>query len=130
MKISAAVAPAFWGAVGGAIILAIIGFNWGGWVTASKAANMAQTKAQTAVVHALVPYCVDTFEHMPDAAAQWVKLKKTDEFDQDTFVEKAGVVSPPGSKLGSDTADAVASACADKLVALKQLGGTQVSLNK
>ena len=29
----AAVKPALWGAAAGAIALAIVGFNWGGWVT-------------------------------------------------------------------------------------------------
>ena len=130
MKIPAATAPAFWGAVCGAILLAIVGFKWGGWVTASTAKQMASTQSQHAVVRALVPYCVARFEHMPDAAAQWTRLKKTDDFDQGSVLEKAGVVTPPGSKLGSDATDAVASACATRLVAMKQLANAEVGLSK
>ena len=33
-----------WGAVGGAIVLAIIGFVWGGWVTGGTAQEMAEQK--------------------------------------------------------------------------------------
>jgi hypothetical protein len=131
MKISEAAAPLFWGAVGGAIILAIVGFKWGGWVTAGTAEQMASAQSQNAVVNALVPYCVAKFERLPDAPTQWAKLKKADDFDQGGMLEKAGVVSPPGSKIGGDASDAVANACATRLVALKELGGgAKVSLNK
>src|ERR1700747_2586345 len=34
--------PVLWGAVGGAILLATIGFNWGGWVTTGTAEAMAK----------------------------------------------------------------------------------------
>ncbi len=34
--------PVLWGAVGGGIVLAIIGFAWGGWVTGSTAQKMAE----------------------------------------------------------------------------------------
>lgn len=130
MQVPAAVKPAFWGAVGGAIVLAIVGFNWGGWVTGHTAKTMAAQQSRQAVVKALVPYCVAKFEQMPDAAAQWTKLKKADEFDQGGILEKEKVVVLPGSKLGSGQTDNLASACADKLVAMKELGGVKVSLNQ
>ena len=41
--------PVLWGAVGGAILLAIIGFNWGGWVTTGTAEAMAKDIAANAV---------------------------------------------------------------------------------
>ncbi len=39
-----------WGAVGGAAGLALVGFMFGGWVTGSKAKEMAQQQADKAVV--------------------------------------------------------------------------------
>ena len=33
MKMRPEIKPALMGAVGGAIVLAIVGFNWGGWIT-------------------------------------------------------------------------------------------------
>ena len=35
-EMKAAVQPALWGAACGAIALAIVGFNWGGWVTGGR----------------------------------------------------------------------------------------------
>jgi hypothetical protein len=34
-KVKQNLSPGIWGAIAGAIILAIVGFNWGGWVTSS-----------------------------------------------------------------------------------------------
>ena len=46
-----------WGAVGGAIALAIVGFSYGGWVTGGTAQQMAQQRSDAAVVAALAPIC-------------------------------------------------------------------------
>jgi len=51
----ATVKPALWGAAAGAIALAIVGFNWGGWVTGGTAETLAKNSAATAVVAALAP---------------------------------------------------------------------------
>ena len=45
--------PVLWGAVGGAIVLAIVGFNWGGWVTNGTAEAMAKESAANAVAERL-----------------------------------------------------------------------------
>ena len=37
----ATVRSVLWGAAAGAIALAIVGFNWGGWVTAGAAETLA-----------------------------------------------------------------------------------------
>ena len=50
--------PALYGAGAGAIALAIIGFNWGGWVTGGTSAEMSQKSSRLAVAEALIPYCV------------------------------------------------------------------------
>ncbi len=54
--------PALWGAAGGAILLAIVGFTWGGWMTTSSANKLADQRADTAVVAILTPICVDKFQ--------------------------------------------------------------------
>ncbi len=38
--------PVLMGAVGGGIVLAVIGFAWGGWVTGGTAQEMAEELAQ------------------------------------------------------------------------------------
>jgi len=39
----------------------VIGFSWGGWVTGSTANRLAAEPANTAVVAALTPLCVEKF---------------------------------------------------------------------
>ena len=47
--------PGLWGAVAGAIAMSTVGFWQLGWVTTSTAEQLAQDRAETAVVAALVP---------------------------------------------------------------------------
>lgn len=65
-----------WGALVGAIAIVIVGFTWGGWVTAGTATQQAITAAQTA----LVPSCVKEVMADPTAAAE-LKVKRTNDFD-------------------------------------------------
>ena len=53
--------PGVWGAIVGAIVLAAIGFGWGGWVTGGTAQEMAEEMAENSVVDRLVPICVMQF---------------------------------------------------------------------
>jgi len=69
----AAVQPVLWGAAAGAIALAIVGFNWGGWVTAGAAETLANSRAATAVVAALTPICVEKFRQPLMLRRTWPK---------------------------------------------------------
>ena len=109
----AAVRPALWGALAGAIALAIVGFSWGGWVTGGTAETLAKNSAATAVVAALTPICVEKFRQAADASANLVEMKKaTYSWDQSKFVEKGGWATMPGS---TEPNSAVAKACAESL---------------
>jgi len=108
----AAVRPALWGAVAGAIALAIVGFSWGGWVTVA-AETLARNSAATAVVAALTPICVEKFRQAADASANLVEMKKAAyAWDQSKFVERGGWATMPGS---TEPNSAVAKACAESL---------------
>ncbi len=111
-KIPAETKPAIWGAIGGAVVLAIVGFSWGGWVTGSTADQRAKTSADSAVVAALAPFCVDKFRQDAAVAANLVELKKVGSWQQSQFVEKGGWATLPG-KTSPDSS--VARACADIL---------------
>jgi hypothetical protein len=109
----AAVRPVLWGAAAGAIALAIVGFSWGGWVTAGAAEALAKNRAATAVVAALTPICVEKFRQAADASANLAEMKKaTYVWDQSKFVERGGWATMPGS-TGPNSA--VAKACAESL---------------
>ena len=115
MNIPVETKPAFWGAVAGAIAMAVVGFNWGGWVTGGTAETNASRRADEAVVTALAPACLERFDRAADAATTRATLKKTDPWSQAEFVEKGGWAKLPG-KPATDHASAVAKACATLIV--------------
>jgi hypothetical protein len=101
-----------WGAVGGAVACAVIGFGWGGWVTGGSAQKAATTAAHDAVVAALAPICVERFRGQSDAAAKLIELGKASSWDRGNVIAKSGYATMPGSKgVDSD----VARACAELL---------------
>jgi hypothetical protein len=104
-----------WGAAAGAIALAVVGFSWGGWQTASSANQIAKDLSDKNVVAALAPFCVDRFLKGADATTQSSELLKfTTSYERGSFLEKGGWTSMPGSK---EPNWAVARACGDLLVA-------------
>src|SRR5712692_7255395 len=91
MQVPSETKPALWGAAGGAIALAIVGFTWGGWMTTGTANKLADQRADSAVVAILTPICVDKFQQNGDATANLTALKKiSSTWEQGNFVEKGG----------------------------------------
>ena len=115
MNIPIETKPALWGAAGGAIAAAVIGFSWGGWITGGKAEAAASMRVNEAVVGALAPVCVERFQRAGDAANNLTALKKADSWAQGEFVEKGGWAAMPGTS-SPDQVTAVARACAALLV--------------
>jgi hypothetical protein len=105
--------PAVWGAVVGAIAMAIVGFWALGWMLGSSAERMARDRADAAVVNALTPVCVARFEAQADPGAKLTEFKKiSTSWDRQSFIEKGGWATAPGS--AAPNAD-VATACAATL---------------
>jgi hypothetical protein len=104
--------PWIHGAVVGAIALAIVGFNWGGWTTSDNADKRAAGAAHDAVVVALVPICVDRFCAQDDATNKLGELSKASTWERGNFIEKSGFATMPGSKTSDSD---VARACAEIL---------------
>ncbi|MFQ5849994.1 MAG: hypothetical protein ACE5JU_05325 [Candidatus Binatia bacterium] len=102
-----------WSAVGGAIVLAIIGFTWGGWVTSGTAREMAEEMAAEAVVGRLTPICVAQFNQDPGKDQKLTELKETDIWERDSYVEKQGWATMPGEKKPDSK---VADECARQLI--------------
>lgn len=96
----------------GAALTMIIGFSWLGWTLESTAKRMAQTQANSAVVAALTPICVERFMKQPDAPAKLVTFRKTDSWKRQEFIESGGWATMPGNKRPDSS---VANACADEL---------------
>ena len=111
MEIPKQTKPALFGAVAGAVIVAIVGFSWGGWVTGSTADAMASDRAEAAVVSALTPLCVAKFKGGTDAMAQMAALKEAKSWEQGNFVKDGGWADLPGGGGGDiDLARACATA--------------------
>jgi alpha/beta superfamily hydrolase len=116
-EITAGMKPAFWGAAAGAIALAIMGFTWGGWVTGGNAQKLAKNYAETAVVAALLPICIDKFRHAAAAPAKLAEMKQIGySWEQAKFVENGGWATTAGS---TEPNSAVAKACAEALTSQK-----------
>jgi hypothetical protein len=105
------------GAAAGAVVAIIVGFNWGGWTLGSTVDKVAQERADTAVVAALSPICVEQFRQATNVSANLSELNKIAyAWDRDVFIEKGGWAIMPGSDT---TNSAVAKACAETLGTLK-----------
>ena len=95
----------------------VIGFSWGGWVTGGTANKLAVERADTAVVAALTPICVEKFLQNSDAKANLAALQKiSTNWEQGQYLEKGGWATPPGA-TSSDYR--LARAWAEKLVQAK-----------
>jgi len=113
MKIPAKTEPFLWGVGAGAIALAIIGFNWGGWVTDATAKERAGARVELAKVQMLTTICVAQFQKDPMAQASLATLMAKDRWDQSEFVSKGGWATMPGSTAEPNRE--VSEACAKTL---------------
>jgi hypothetical protein len=103
--------PAVWGALGGAVVITVVGFSWLGWTTGGASETLAQERARSAVISALAPVCVERFMRAGGAPAALGELKKIDTWAQGDFIEKGGWAAAPGTPP-TDQVTAVARACA------------------
>lgn len=112
MELPPALKPGLWGAAAGAIAMAIVGFSYLGWTTASTAEKLAQEKSNTDVVSALVPFCVIKAEADPNPTILTRFQAEQSSYSRSDIVMKAGWATSDGKTSGSD---ALARACAEKL---------------
>ena len=106
-----------WSAIGGAVVLAIIGFTWGGWVSGGTAREMAEEMAVEAVVDRLTPICVGQFNQDLEKEQKLKELKETNSWTRDSYVEKQGWATIPGEKKPDSK---VADKCAQQLSQMSQ----------
>lgn len=107
--------PILMGAVGGAVVLAIVGFGWGGWVTGGTAEEMADKRGKSAMVAALAPICAAKFQEDSGFDTKLSELNETSAYQRAAFIEKGGWATMPGSEKGDRD---VAKACAEMITEL------------
>ncbi len=98
MKFPVWIKPALFGAVGGAIVLAVVGFSWGGWTTAGGASEIARKQSLAAVAAALIPYCIERSQSDPNSVALLTEFRAAPTYSRRGFIEKAGWATPLGAE--------------------------------
>lgn len=106
--------PALFGAAAGAVALAIVGFSWGGWMTAGKARIMASDQANVEVVAALLPFCLQQSKADPNMTETLARLKAAATYKRRDMVMETGWATMPGTDAPNRR---VATACLEKLAA-------------
>lgn len=103
--------PGIYGALVGAIIIAVGGFSWGGWMTGGSANKLAATRAHDDVIAALVPICLDMAKNDPNHAAQLDTIRAASTYQRRDAVMATGWATVPGAeKPNADLARACVTA--------------------
>ena len=102
-----------WSAIGGAVVVMIIGFGWGGWVLGSTSQRTADTTAAEALVARLTPMCVAQFNADAEKDRKFEELKAKNRWDQDKYVEEQGWATMPYEK---ESDNMVAQSCVQQIL--------------
>ena len=76
MNIPVWIKPAAYGAIVGGIIVAIVGFSWGGWVTGGTARTSASAAADASRTDLAAAICVQNFMADENARERLAELKE------------------------------------------------------
>ena len=98
MKIPVWLKPGIYGAITGAVLTAVVGFTWGGWVTGNNADKMAMTMAHDDVIAALVPVCVDMARTDPSRVEKLATIRAASTYQRRDAVMAAGWATMPGAE--------------------------------
>src|SRR4029453_13764021 len=75
-------------AAGGAIVLAVIGFNWGGWGAPGSADGVGKEAAAKAGAERLGSICVAQFNGDSEKGQKLKEMKEKDSWDKGRYIEK------------------------------------------
>jgi hypothetical protein len=99
------------GLICGAIVAMIIGFGWGGWVTAGTNQKMSGE----AVMASQAAICVAQFMKEPNSQEKLKEFAAVESYKRSEFIEKSGFDKMPGQKEASN---GVTNACVTGLEVL------------
>jgi len=113
----------FWGVVLGACTTMVIGFNWGGWTSASTTQQMNNE----AVLASRAAICAAQFMNAPNHKLNLKEYQDTATYMRSGFIEKGGWDKMPGQEKADWN---VASPCVTRIDALlKGSKNANVSVN-
>jgi len=88
----------FWAWLASVVVIMILGFTWGGWVTGRTARDLAAVMADEAVVKRLAPICVVQFKQDPGKDQKLKELKEKGCYERGEYVTKQGWATMPGEE--------------------------------
>ena len=97
-----------WSLIGGAIVAMVVGFNWGGWETASA----AQKLSDEAVLKSQATICAAQFMEGAKYKENLTEIEKLESWSRPDFITKGGWDKMPGQK---EAGSGLNRACADVL---------------
>ena len=89
--------PGLYGAVIGAVLVGVVGFSWGGWMTGGGASKMAAEMAEADVIAALVPVCLNIAQLDADRVAKLATIQEASTYKRRDALMEAGWATVPGS---------------------------------
>jgi hypothetical protein len=101
-----------WGAIGGAIVTAYIGFNGAGWMTNGAAEALAKETAAAAVAERLGKICVAQFNRDAAKSRKLTEMKDKDIWQRGRYIETQSWPIMPGEEKAEG---GVSDACATEL---------------
>lgn len=106
----------FWSCAGCIAATLILGFTWGGWMTASSARKVVAQAGYDARADLAAAICVHRFGASADHVANLAALKGTDTWKRDEYIVKGGWLKLDGQESEISGASAL---CAQRLIEAK-----------
>lgn len=104
--------PGIYGALIGAISVAVVGFTWGGWVTADTANDRAMAMSHDDMVVSMVPVCLDMARSDPARADKLATIRAASTYQKRDALMDVGWATMPGT---DDPDRDIAQACLKEL---------------
>jgi hypothetical protein len=90
--------PGLYGGAIGALLVGIIGFTWGGWVTGGTSNERALAMSRTEVVAAMVPVCLEKAGADPESAIKLDAIRAASTFQRRDALMSTGWATVPGAE--------------------------------
>ncbi len=90
--------PGLYGAAIGAVLVGIVGFTWGGWVTGGTSNDRAMAMSRDGVVAALVPVCLDMARTDPERTAKLETIREATTYKRRDALMATGWATVPGAE--------------------------------
>ncbi|PTW99420.1 hypothetical protein [Pararhodobacter aggregans] len=90
--------PGLYGALIGAVAVAVLGFTWGGWVTGGTAHDQAMALSRNEVAAAMVPVCLGMAERDPDRLETLATIRAATSYRRRDALMATGWATMPGTE--------------------------------